>query len=455
MREDPITRASRVFLAEAEAFFRARKGPVLPMIAPVSARSDLVKALRRAELARKNRRPLFLYDEPFVSTHRWGDGLARAIEQDYEALRGGAEAEGVTLPPFASDATDGMSSGGETESPLLRAVKAIERVAALLASRLDGVLVALLPAHIEDARAYRAALTMLVTTSFSRPVRLAVHCPPGGPLEGVLPSDGARFHVDADELAAYLKPIGDGGESAGPQLPPPLAPKEEQRNAFEQETGRKLPDSEAARRLRGLLLEAGAATGRGDHEAAGAGYGEARSLCQREGLALEEAVVLTALGGACLAADKVTLAIDAYTRSETIAHTLEAWPVVCQAWFGAAGAHFTAGRYEAAALAYRAAADAAQRGALGVLGIEALRMAGICHQLLGASSTAIDLWQEAVTRGLDLSAKARRASPFAHVTEALFAMLEELQMGPQAAELRALVAAGEAEPVSPSREHAG
>ena len=181
-RVDPITRASRAFLAEADAFWRAGKGPLLPMIAAASARGDLVKTLRLAELALSNRRPLFVYEEPFVDARVWAAGLAAAIAGDYQAVREGAEKEGVTLPPFPA-AGEGPS---EKDPPLARAVWAMERAAALLAERLDGVLVALLPKTVADARAYREAVATLAAIRFSPRVRLAVHAPPGGPLDGVL-----------------------------------------------------------------------------------------------------------------------------------------------------------------------------------------------------------------------------------------------------------------------------
>src|SRR5829696_8615405 len=97
---DPITRAARVFLAEAEAFWRAEPGRILPMIAAPSERGSVVKALRLHELAPDNRRPLFLYEEPFTELHAYFDDLAEAMRRDYELLREGAAEEGVTLPPF-------------------------------------------------------------------------------------------------------------------------------------------------------------------------------------------------------------------------------------------------------------------------------------------------------------------------------------------------------------------
>jgi len=244
-------------------------------------------------------------------------------------------------------------------------------------------LVAIAPVEVAEARAYRDAIAALAAVHFSSRARLAVHCATGGPLEGLFGEEGARFAIDPDEVADALAQLGERASSAGPPVASPPSPTDEQRRAFEAETGRRLPSPEAAEALRSALVEAGRATGRGDHQIAARCYEAACSACTRKGLALEEAMVLVALGGACLAAGEATLAGDAYARAGELARKLEAWPLVCQAWLGVGGAHFTGERYEAAAIAYRAAAEAALTGDLAVLGEEVERMIGECQRLGG------------------------------------------------------------------------
>jgi len=432
---DPITRASRTFLAQADAFWRAGQGPLLPMIADASARGDLVKTLRLAELALANRRPLFVHEEPFTGARTWADGLAVAIAEDYQAVREGAEKEGVALPPFPA-ATEGPS---EKDPPLARAVWAMERASALLAERLDGVLVALLPKTVADPPGYRDAIATLAATRFSRRVRLAVHDPPGGALAGVLGGDGARYEVDQDALAEHLKQLGAGGGSEGPPGPPPPEPTDEQRRAYEAKTGSKLPAPGVTRMLRTLLVDAAMATSRRDHEDAATHYQAARKVCQREGLVLEEATVLVALGGACIAAGELRLADDAYRRAGELAEGIEAWLLVCQARLGAAGAHLTAKRYDAAALAYGDAGSAAERAGSAALGVEALRMAGTCHLLRGAQSEAMRAWLKAVDLGGEIALAERPASTFPRVAEDLAAMLERRGLHAQAVHVRQLL----------------
>src|SRR5690242_5074371 len=121
---DPITRAVRAFLVEAKAFWRAWPERVLPMIAEPSERGEVVKALRLAELAPENRRPLFLYEAPFADARTYFDGLVEAIRHDYEAISEGVAGEGVILPAFSINGT----ALGSVE----RAVLAAERAAMLL-----------------------------------------------------------------------------------------------------------------------------------------------------------------------------------------------------------------------------------------------------------------------------------------------------------------------------------
>lgn len=451
---DPITRAARTFLAEAEAFWRSGRGHLLPVIAAPSERVEVVKTLRLKELAPDNRRPLFLYEEPFTDPRTYDEGLACAIAEGYELIRLGAEEEGVSLPAFAPE---GALADAPARGPLERAMRALERAAALLGTRLDGVLLALLPTRVESESEWRDGIVTLQRTRFSERVRIAVWNPPGGPLNGALGPEGARFHVDMGELVGFLKQLG-GGRSAGPAIPGPPAPTEEQRRAFEAATGRRLPSSDAAVQLRAFLLDGGQKTAAHDHRGAARESRNARALCQAEGLVLEEAMVLIALGGACLAAGAVNLAVESYREAAGLAEGKEAWPVACQAWLGAGGAHLTAKRYAAAAVAYRAAAAAARRGEAPILVIEALRMEGTCALLDGSTEDAVAAWQAAVDAGAALGAPMRRTSTLPQVASALVELLLQLGLRPQAEHVRALLdpaamssSAGPATPAGPGR----
>ena len=125
-------RTARVFLAEADVIWRERlpKQSVLPLVAEASGRREVVKALRLAELAPENRRPLFLYEAPFAEAEPYFHELTEAIGRDYEAVRKGVANEGVELPAFAMSplalgplerATLAMEEGGRAARRALRA----------------------------------------------------------------------------------------------------------------------------------------------------------------------------------------------------------------------------------------------------------------------------------------------------------------------------------------------
>ena len=353
---DPIMRAARAFLEEVEARWEESPARVLPLRAEASERGEVVKALRLGELAPESRWPLFAYESPFVEAGAYFDGLTEAITRDYEALRAGVAEDGVTLPPF-------------TMSPLLlgpleRAALAMERAAALSGVRFDGVTVALLPEQIADGAAWRESVDTLGRIGRSPRVRLAVHAPPGGPLDGALGEPGARFHVDPAALWGFLAER-DGGRSAGPATDAGAAPP-----AGEAE--------EPGRRLRRLMLDAAAKMAAGEPAAAAASYEEARALGAAQRLVMEEIAALMGLGGARVAAQAAHLAVESYSRAAGLATGAKAWEIASLAWLGAGGACMVRGTQGPAGRAYRAAATAARRGGIGELEAEARRLAEGC-----------------------------------------------------------------------------
>jgi hypothetical protein len=98
----------------------------------------------------------------------------------------------------------------------------------------------------------------------------------------------------------------------------------------------------------------------------------------------QEAAVLMALGGACLAAEVPHLGAKSYRRAAVLAEQMEAWTLACQAWLGVGGACLPQEDHASAAVAYQAAAVAAERAEVATLRTEALRMARICMLRLGS-----------------------------------------------------------------------
>jgi hypothetical protein len=441
---DPITRASKQFLAEAEAFWRTGESSVLPMVAELSDRGELIKSLRLQELGPDNRRPLFLYEAPFVEDATYFDGFAAMVAKDYALLRAGIEEEGVSIPVL--DARE--CAVAEPFDPLARAMLTVTLAATLLGDRFDGALVALVPSQVQDRRGWRESIDTLRRTRFSPRTRIGVFDPPSGPLVNVRGDLAARLVIDPDELNAYLRNLGSA-RSEGPPVAEAPAPTEDEKIALDA-AGHRSPSPDVAQRLKAFLLDGAQQAAAGNAVLAATLYGKARRLCAGEGLVLEEALVLIALGGMCVGQGAVENAVASYRQAAVLAEDKEAWGVICQAWLGAGGAELTSKQYEPAAEAYRAAAVAAQRGEIAVLVLEARRLEGTCWLLAGEEDEAIAAWQDGLEIGAELRGHEREASTLAATVIAFSELLESRGLNEQAAHMRAVAHSTPAGEIGPS-----
>jgi hypothetical protein len=387
---DPVMRATQAFLDEADARWKRHPDRILPLVGEESARGDMVKALRLAELAPQNRRPLFVFEAPFLDVNSYFAGLIDSIVHDYDAVRAGVGEEGVALPPL-----DLGRAGGVVE----RAALAIERAATSLGTVLEGATVALLPTRVHDADGWRESVRALDWVRWSGRVRVAAYAPPGGPLDGIFTDrQGARFSLDLGDLLRMLRELGE--PSRGP--------------AF---SG--TPEAAAGSALRDVLLEAAALVVTSGIEEATGPYERAASICAREGLGEQEAMMRLALGGLYTATERVELAIESYAKAAGLAEAVEAWSLACQSWFGVGGVHVARENYGAAVLAYQAAEVAASKAELSLLRIEALRLAGTCLLASGSDTAAALAWLAALNIGVALPELGQRASTLSEVVRAL------------------------------------
>lgn len=431
---DPVMIAARGFIDDARRVWRAGRSRVLRAVSSPDDRRDLVKALRMMELTPGNRRPFFVYEAPFAEEGPWFDGLCASLREDYEAVREGAAGEGVTLPVWvaADDAALGPSG---------RAAAAVRRVGAMLAGRLDGAVVALVPSQIAAPEQWRASMTGWARAPFPAEVHLALWDPPGGPLAAVVPDEAAaRFAVDQDALFDHLERL-HSVKSAGPAVPAAPAMTDAQRAAVEAELGRKVPSEEAGRRLRGALLQAAHGMGRQDWPGAATHYLAALTVCRDEGLRTEEVMVLVALGGLCAAVGQAERALESYALAAQGATEIALWPVVAQAWLGAAGLYLLAGDHRSSAVAYEQAAEAARREENVIVRVESLRLAGEGYTALGDDASAVRCWNAAVDEGSAAPPAERGASTWRRAAAGLLATLERHGLRAQAAHVRGLLAA--------------
>jgi tetratricopeptide (TPR) repeat protein len=440
---DPITVATKSFLRELDRFWKRYPERCARLIAPAGDRTHVIKALRLAEYDPLNRRPLFLYDAAFTAAEPYFAGLCERAAADYELVRKGAAEEGVSLAPLE------LPPRPAALSMEAHAAAVLDAVAERLASRLEGALVALLPKSIADDGQWRKSIERLSRAPRPASLRIAVLDPDDGPLSSVLGPEGARFSFAIDELFDFAEQQ-TSRTSEGPPLPPGPSLSREQRAAYEQATGRKVPKPEAAAALQALFLKGARASAKKDFKGASDAYRRARDLCHDEGLAVEEAAAVFALAGAHLAAGARPMAQATYGQAALLAAQEKLWTMACQAKLGEAGVGWMEKDYGRAARAYSEAAALAERGEIAPLQIEALRMEGICHQHRGAEPEAILAWRKAIDAGVATDEPARRASSFREVVTALADVLEQRGLRPQAAHLRALLderpPAGEAPP---------
>jgi tetratricopeptide (TPR) repeat protein len=416
MKMDPITCAARRLFAEMDVFWGgAGERRTLRITAIDEDRCELVKALRLFEAAPENRRPMFLYDAPFVEPRGYFAGLCDRIAQDYELVREGAAKEGVVLPPFAMN----EQRLARRLSPIGRAVLHIERAATLLGERFDGVFVALVPPRVGLVGCFRECAATLAKAPLSSRVRLAILDRPDGPLEPVLGAAGAHFEIDRTKLLAYEKQLVSracGGAAIDSQAASSKGPT-----------------------LAHVLLDAVERTAQNDPIGAAALYRRAIALCKAEALMIEEACVRMALAGAYLAAGEAPAALESYRQAANLGEKKEAFPIVCLAWLGVAGVCFAFKRYQHAATAYESAAEAARRATLPLLRVEALRMAGTCHLLRGSEEDALLAWIGAVSTGVGMNGPERKVSTLAQAAEALRELFNEVGLSQHAADVASYI----------------
>ena len=221
---DPITAAAKRFVTQIEGFWHHpptapnAPGPrVLRMVAAPTERSSVLKALRWLEWSPENRRPLVLFEDAFNDEPCWLRALVAKVADDCDAVRAGLTGNGITQT---------MTPPPKPAAAALDAVMAIRYLEAtarsLINEVLDGIFVAVVPEHVTDSKAYRAAVARIAVLPFDTDLRIAVLDIPGADLGVLLPGE-ARFELDRDALLAFLEQLGPR-PSQGPPVRPTGAP---------------------------------------------------------------------------------------------------------------------------------------------------------------------------------------------------------------------------------------
>lgn len=441
---DPITLAARRFAAEFEAFWspppgHAMKGPpVLRLSVHRADRKDMLKALRVLEWQPGNRRPFVIVESAFTSEAAFALATASALEADYEKLREGLAEDGLTIPALPP-----------SERPVTteRLIAQMGLAARGVSQALDGLVVVLVPASIEEGAPYAPFIERIALASNEPTLRLCVLDHPS--LKGKLQGQ-ARFEVDHDALLAFLKELSPdrskGPASSAQKLSPP------QKATLEKALERRITSQPTGNELKVLLLDAGKAMSDGRFKVATRKFRAARMLCHLSGLTPEEAAISIALGSAALAAQDKRAAIAAYRTAKQIALARELSVVAAQAEFGVAGAHFSTHDYRDARASYAEVKRLAE--SIPALRLEAMRMEAECFVKEEQPLKAIESYREVLDAAERLEPGVRRTTSFAHAGGSLTKLLLSLGQPGPSREVEARVARLGADRAAPGSQEA-
>ncbi|WP_437950922.1 hypothetical protein WME98_09080 [Sorangium sp. So ce296] len=412
---DPITLAAQRFRREWQAFWspppgHERSGPrALRVRTGPADRRDWLKTLRWMEWQPDNRHPFVVVEASFAGEAAYVEAIAERLERDLAALRDGLAKDGLALPPLPP-------ARGPVDQAALR--KRLAEAGRTAAGVLDGLVVVLAPAQVEQASAYRDLVGRLVPVSNGTTLRLAALEVPGSDLAALLPGE-ARFEVDQAALLDSLRQLGGDGTPAPTEGQPKLAPR--QKDAVERALGRKIASEDAGASLRRLLLDGGKAMQDGAFKRAVRKLRAARMLCHVSGLDQEEAAASIALGSAATAAGDPRAALAAFRQGKALALAAGRRLLGAHAALGEAGVLLAAKRLAEAREAYAAAANLGQEAPALVL--EAMRMHGECSRLEGHPALAKRTWEDALAFAQSLDPGVRKTTSYAAVGASLVELL--------------------------------
>ena len=413
---DPISKIVQEFLNRWTRFRQSEKALFFRIDTDTSMHRDLGRLLRAIEMSPDNRSPYFIFVHPFCDRHSFYRAAIEKLKSDYELIREGFSKDGVTLGPLAVPTTG-------RETPEESFALWLKGVSDLVKGHLEYLMVIFLPPKIEDKMAWPKTLEAFVAVAPSPAVRVAAADVPEGLLTKLCErlsrqALSGRFLVASSTLQEYLLKVAAGGWAAvaGGAMKPAFEPPKMQTDA-PQAGPKVLPPNEATR-LRKLMADSAVASAENRSVDSVRALREARLLCKRQGLHIEEAVVLLAIGNNFLAAQKDRHALSRYRRAELVAAAASAPAVITQARMAAAATLFRMGKYEPAAKTYEQAAEAAQASQSELLRLETLRMAGTCHNLNGQPREAVRCWNEALGTGEKMSATELSHSTFEQVGQA-------------------------------------
>ncbi|HSS39757.1 MAG TPA: hypothetical protein VLT58_13405 [Polyangia bacterium] len=338
---------------------------------------------------------------------------------------------------------------------------------------LEGLLVVLAPAWVNDATSWRAALGSLLPRAELARARFVVVDPEDGPARALAEQMGAHAEI-ADgriddraakqamaAMVAAMASAPAGADAsraaglAGPRelppvrikAPPPLTP--ERRAQVMAEAG--LPEAyavpETMQRIRLAVMQAAAAMGDGRAAEAVGLQREARDLAVTAGLVREPVLFEIMMGTYALQGGAPEHALGAFDGAARRAEERQLPELGAQALLAKGGALMTMKRFDDAAVVYAEAGRTAGVKAP-ALAIEGYRVSGTLLASLRQEQQAIAVWQRALEIADGVPPKERKATTAPEVARALATLCRKHGLRAQADALERQAAQLEAPPDS-------
>jgi tetratricopeptide (TPR) repeat protein len=440
---DPITKMAQDFMNNWQRFRQSREARFFRIDTDPSMHRDLWRLFRAIEMAPDNRSPYLIFRTPFVDRTAFYFAAIQKLSEDYALLREGLGKDGVTIDEWHPAETQ-----GEPEDQFVAALHAMwERVS----FQFEYLMIIFLPDRLEAKNDWENTVERLARLLSSSKVRLAVADTPENKLAGLSKTLdkqalSARFFIASSAVQEYLMKVAAGGFAAisgrsqsitkpgvkTAQAGTRAAARGNEKQEPIRSSSETLPADEAAL-LRTYMAKAAVASAERMTDDALTALQKARAICNRNSLLSHEAILLIATANTYLADNQNDSALAHYRDAIATATQAQALVVVMQARIGLASTLFRGQLYDNAAETYELAARDAAIAETQVMAIEALRMAGTCHNLQGRPGEAARCWDCALTFAKDMPPAEVNASTIHQVGEEIIRLCNSRGLPDQAA----------------------
>jgi tetratricopeptide (TPR) repeat protein len=446
-------------------FLAATEQRVLYVQASEALRLPIVAKLASLEAHPRCRRAVVVLE---AGVEPDDDGWATRAEELEQALAQARERAAAADPPLAIRPLGplvGASTPGAAFARLLRA--ALDAVQ----PPLEGLLVVLAPAWVNDADLWRGSLAPLLSRPELAGARFVVVDPEDGPARPVAQQMGPRAElVDGriddgavkkamSTMVAAMASAPAGADAAraaglaGPReapprrlkAPAPLTAEQRQRAMAEVGLAPAYAQPDVMQRIRVAVMQAAEAMGQGRAVDAVRLQREARDLAAQAGLVREPVLFEIMMGAYALQGGAPQHALGAFDSAAALAEQRNLPELGAQALLAKGGALLTLKNPDQAAVAYAEAGRVAGARAA-ALAIEGYRMSGTLLAGMRRDQQAIAVWQRALEIAGGMPPEDRKATTAADVARALAGACRKHGLRAQAEALEAQAAALEAPP---------